>query len=88
LFYIKIGKAVAIINSKSIFINGKADIKWADVIMTYFKTYYSDGELQVHSMIIHCYDEGADTFREIEIPLAGLSTNPEEIAFYVKKFSK
>ena len=88
LFYVKIGKAVVIINSRSIFIQGNADIGWENVIMTYFKTYYSDGEIQVYSMIIHYYDEGADTFRETEIPLTGLSTNPEEIAFYVKKFSK
>ncbi len=88
LSYIKIGKPIIKINSNSIFIKEYGNIEWINIIMTYFKVYYDDGEYKVASLIIHYFDEPSDCFKSSEITFQGLSTSPEEIAFYISRFSK
>jgi hypothetical protein len=87
LAYIKMGKPVMIMSQEYLFLKESGYIKWTNLIFSFFKTYHSDGDIVMHSIIIHYYDEGQDLFKGAEIKLAALDNSPQEMAFYIEKFS-
>ena len=88
LSFIKIGKPIIVINANSLFTKESGDMAWSNVVMTFFKIYYDDGDYKVHSLIIHHFDLQSDNFKASEITVQSLNTRPQEIAFYIDRFSK
>ncbi len=88
LSFIKIGKPVIVINANSLFTKECGDMEWSNIIITFFKIYYDDGDYKVHSLIIHHFDVQSDYFKASEITVQSLNTSPQEIALYITRFSK
>jgi hypothetical protein len=58
-------------------------VSWEHIVETYIKVDDS-GESTSYVLLIHYYDQHADSFTKIEQDLCGLDINKEEIAFHIE----